>query len=151
MSIGAALAAFGALGTAPAAAAPIGPLGQSGRWITDARSRVVILHGEHGLQASAYHPFAAGFDPPDARFLARAGLNGVRLGIIYAGVEPRPGSYDDRWLDRIARTFTSSRASGSSRSSTSTRTCTTSAFRARGSRTGRCRTTACRRSRGPAS
>jgi endoglycosylceramidase len=95
-----------ALAAGPAAGAPTAPLGQSGRWITDAKGRVVILHGVNMVyKRPPYHPLAAGFDAPDARFLAREGLGAVRLGVIYAGVEPRPGNYDDRYLDRIRRTL----------------------------------------------
>jgi endoglycosylceramidase len=51
-----------------------------------------------------YHPAAAGFNAEDAEFLRRNGFNTVRLGIIYAGVEPAPGSYDEAYLDQIAAT-----------------------------------------------
>jgi endoglycosylceramidase len=91
---------------APAAAAPSAPLSQSGRWITDAKGRVVILHGVNMVyKKPPYDPLAAGFDAPDARFLSREGLNAVRLGLIYKGVEPRPGSYDDHYLEQIGRTL----------------------------------------------
>jgi endoglycosylceramidase len=97
---------MGVLAAAPAEAAPTAPLGQSGRWITDAKGRVVILHGVNMVyKRPPYYPLAGGFDGPDARFLARNGLNAVRLGLIYAGVEPLPGSYDDRYLEKIRRTL----------------------------------------------
>jgi endoglycosylceramidase len=51
-----------------------------------------------------YYPAAAGFGADDARFLHRHGFNGVRLGVIYKGVEPRPGHYDNAYLDHIAAT-----------------------------------------------
>ena len=38
------------------------------------------------------------------QFLHRHGFNGVRLGVIYAGVEPKPGKYDNAYLDHIAAT-----------------------------------------------
>ena len=88
---------------ADAAAAPSAPLSQHGRWITDARGRVVMLHGVNMVyKRPPYHPSAIGFDRADARFLRREGFNTVRLGVIYKGVEPSPGRYDDRYLDRIA-------------------------------------------------
>lgn len=34
--------------------------------------------------------------------LARAGMNCIRLGIFWDGVEPQPGVYDDAYLDRVA-------------------------------------------------
>ena len=54
------------------AAGPKAPLGHSGRWITDARGRAVILHGVNMVyKLPPYAPRAAGFNAPDARFLRR--------------------------------------------------------------------------------
>lgn len=87
------------------------PLGHEGRWITDARGRVVILHGWNMVyKVGSYRPADTGFGPDDARFLRRHGFNTVRLGIIYKGLEPRPPGADDRprysrgYLRSIART-----------------------------------------------
>jgi endoglycosylceramidase len=64
----------------------------------------VILHGVNMVyKRPPYHPAAAGFDAGDARFLARHGFNNVRLGIIYAGLEPQPGAYDRAYLRQIRR------------------------------------------------
>jgi endoglycosylceramidase len=94
-----------AVAAPPAAAAPTAPLGHHGRWITDAHGRVVILHGLNMVyKRPPYYPRAAGFGADDARFLHRHGFNGVRLGVIYKAVEPRPGHYRDRYLARIAST-----------------------------------------------
>jgi endoglycosylceramidase len=80
-------------------AAPVGPLANSGRWITDARGRVVILHGINMVaKRPPYEPGALGFSRDDARFLARNGFNTVRLGMIYGAVEPQPGEYDDSYI-----------------------------------------------------
>jgi endoglycosylceramidase len=90
---------------AAAWAGPTTPLGHSGRWITDAKGRVVILHGVNMVhKRPPYHPAATGFGDDDAAFLQRHGFNTVRLGVIYAGVEPTPGSYDDGYLNQIAGT-----------------------------------------------
>jgi endoglycosylceramidase len=87
-------------------AAPTAPLSQKGRWITDARGRVVVLHGVNMVsKRRPYLAVATGFDADDARFLRREGFNTVRLGLIYAGVEPLPGAYDDAYLARVKRTF----------------------------------------------
>jgi endoglycosylceramidase len=89
-----------------AAAAPTAPLSQHGRWVTDARGRVVVLHGVNMVyKRPPYHAAATGFDAQDARFLRREGFNTVRLGLIYAGVEPAPGSYDAAYLEQVARSF----------------------------------------------
>jgi endoglycosylceramidase len=104
--IGLAVAAAACLALcAPAWAGPSTPLGHSGRWITDARGRVVILHGVNMVyKRPPYHPAATGFGEDDAAFLQRNGFNTVRLGLIYAGVEPAPGAYDDGYLNQIAAT-----------------------------------------------
>jgi endoglycosylceramidase len=101
----AALAACLALAAPAAAAGPAPPLGHEGRWITDAHGRVAFIHAVNMVyKRPPYYPRAGGFGADDARFLRRHGFNGVRLGVIYKGVEPRPGHYDDRYLDHIADT-----------------------------------------------
>ena len=88
-----------------AEAASLSRLGHEGRWITDAKGRVVILHGTNMVdKRPPYAPDAVGFGRDDALFHARNGFNYVRLGIIWKALEPAPGVYDDGYLDRIART-----------------------------------------------
>lgn len=95
----------------PAAAAPTPPLGHDGRWLTDARGRVVILHGFNMVyKVGSYRPEDSGFGKDDARFLHRHGFNTIRLGIIYKGLEPAPPGADGKpdyragYLRSIART-----------------------------------------------
>src|SRR4029077_18734655 len=84
---------------------PALPLAHAGRWITDARGRVEILHGTNMVYKLApYYPAAAGFDASDAAFLPSVGFNAVRVGLIWKAVEPRPGVYDDAYLKQIERT-----------------------------------------------
>jgi endoglycosylceramidase len=90
---------------ADAGAAPTAPFGHAGRWITDAQGRVVVIHGVNMVyKRKPYAPDAIGFDEADAAFLAKEGFNGVRLGLIWAAVEPQPGVYDDAYLARIKAT-----------------------------------------------
>jgi endoglycosylceramidase len=99
------LVALIACAQAAAAAAP--PLSQHGRWVTDASGRVVVLHGVNMVyKRPPYYPAVTGFGADDAQFLRREGFNTVRLGVIYAGVEPQPGAYDDAYLSSIATSFT---------------------------------------------
>jgi endoglycosylceramidase len=109
-ALGAAALATLAIAT-PAAAAPAPPLDHAGRWLTDAKGRVVILHGFNMVnKVGGYRPEDTGFGADDARFLHRNGFNTIRLGIIYKGLEPNPpgadGSPDYRrgYLRSIART-----------------------------------------------
>lgn len=99
------LVALGALAAPAVAAPPNGQLGHSGRWLTAPDGRVVVLHGVNMVnKRPPYTPEATGFGADDAAFLAEHGFNTVRVGVIYAGVEPRPGEYDEAYLDSIERT-----------------------------------------------
>jgi len=96
---------------AAAEAAPRGPLSHDGRWITDKRGRVVILHGWNMVyKVGSYRPADTGFGANDMRFLRRHGFNTIRLGIIQKGVEPKlPGAdgkprYRGGYLRSIAKT-----------------------------------------------
>jgi endoglycosylceramidase len=88
-------------------------LSQTGRWITDADGRVVILHGLNQVfKVPPYEPSADGFGDDDAAFLADNGFDAVRVGVIWAAVEPQPGVYDDAYLDAIAATIRTLAARG---------------------------------------
>ena len=77
----------------------------TGTWITNTGGQVVIMHGTNMVYKTApYAPAVIGFDADDAALLASAGFNSVRLGVIWAGVEPEPGKYDDAYLASIAGT-----------------------------------------------
>jgi endoglycosylceramidase len=81
------------------------PLGHAGRFLTDPHGRVVVLHGLNMVyKLPPYEPAASGFGSDDAAFLAEHGFNAVRLGVIYAAVEPAPGRYDDDYLASVAGT-----------------------------------------------
>jgi len=87
------------------AAPPKGPLAHAGRWIIDARGRVVILHGLNMVSKhTPYEEATSGFGADDAQFLRANGFNTVRLGLIYKAVEPNPGQYDSNYISSIANT-----------------------------------------------
>lgn len=101
----AAVALVVALVTASAAAARPAPLSHAGRWLTDGRGRVVVLHGTNMVYKLApYDPAAAGFGADDAAFLRQIGFDAVRVGVIWKALEPQPGVYDDAYLESIAAT-----------------------------------------------
>ena len=71
----------------------------------------MILRGFNMVcKVGSYRPEDTGFGRDDARFLRRHGFNSIRLGIIYAGLEPSPpaadGTPDYRrgYIRSIART-----------------------------------------------
>jgi endoglycosylceramidase len=90
---------------ASAQAAPTPPLQTAGRWLVDAEGRAVITHGVNMVyKRPPYTPATPGFGADDARFLRTHGFNSVRLGTIYAAVEPKPGEYDDGYLKAVGET-----------------------------------------------
>ena len=92
-----ALATLLCAATAATAQAAPKPLSPEGRWITDSRGRVVVLHGWNLVsKVGSYRPADTGFGRDDARFLRRHGFNTVRLGVIYKALEPDPPGPDGK-------------------------------------------------------
>lgn len=88
-----------------AAPASAGPYTTVGRWLVDGQGKVVIQHGENIAQKRApYTAESLGVRDEDAQFLADHGFNAVRLAIFWAGLEPQPGIYDERYIDSIKDT-----------------------------------------------
>jgi endoglycosylceramidase len=79
-----------------------GPIGTTGTWLTDDDGRAVILHGVNQVyKEPPYTPGSDGFDETDAQLLADHGVNAVRVGLIWAGVEPQPGVIDYDYLESV--------------------------------------------------
>ena len=95
------------LTTAPLASADPPQLRRDGRWLVDAQGRVVIVHGFNLVyRRDPYAPpaTAAGFTARDARWLARHGFNGARVGTLWAGLTPdAPGQADPAYVARVQR------------------------------------------------
>jgi endoglycosylceramidase len=111
------LTAVTAFSSPVGASAPIGlaasGLGQSGQWLTDSVGRVVVLHGLNQVfKVPPYEPSADGFGNDDAAFLAANGFDAMRVGVMWAAVEPVPGRYDDAYLDSVADTVRTLAAHG---------------------------------------
>ena len=105
--------AVGAVGVPVAQAGPNGPtqasvphLSHHGLFLTDRAGRVVIVHGVNAVFKHAPYvapATAAGFTARDADFLVRQGFNAVRLGVLFAGVMPKPGAIDHHYLEQVDR------------------------------------------------
>ncbi|OQZ98049.1 endoglycoceramidase [Mycolicibacter algericus DSM 45454] len=95
---------FGALpGGITGTVAP--PVEVSNGWLVNPDGQVVIWHGLNQVyKVSPYTPSGDGFSDDDAAFLAANGFNSVRLGLIWAGVEPEPGVIDYDYLASIEET-----------------------------------------------
>jgi endoglycosylceramidase len=73
---------------------------RAGHWLVDGQGRVLVLHGFNVIRKTApYYP--THFTDRDAHYLVNHGFDAVRIGLIWAGVEPRPGHYDDRYIRKF--------------------------------------------------
>jgi endoglycosylceramidase len=99
-----ALAVLLLAGLAATGARANGPLSHDGRWITDARGRVVTLHGVNEVTKKApFSPAGDGFGRDDARFLSENGFNLVRVGVEFQGLMPEPGRIDWGYVNSIGQ------------------------------------------------
>lgn len=73
-----------------------------GRRLVDPSGRVLILHGVNVANASKRRPYLPWQTRADFEQIARWGFNCVRLLTIWAAVEPRPGQYDNAYIERLA-------------------------------------------------
>lgn len=96
--------------TAGAAAAPVG---HAGRWLVAPDGRVLVVHGVNMPSKSLpAYPAALGFGDDDASALAAMGFNAVRLTVERYAFEPKPGQFDDAYVDHFADTIRTLSAHG---------------------------------------
>ncbi|MGN6472131.1 MAG: cellulase family glycosylhydrolase [Mycobacteriales bacterium] len=116
-AVGSLAVALGAVGAATATGAPTGspepapgfsiaaptqPIGHAGRWLTDGRGRVVVIHGVNvSMKGTLGQSQAYRFGADDAAFLASIGLNAVRLTVERYDIEPTPGHFDTAYLGLV--------------------------------------------------
>jgi len=88
---------------APAAADPIR---HAGRWLVDGDGKVVEVHGVNmPSKWGDATPSGLNFGDDDAELLASLGFNAVRLTVERYKVEPKPGVFDDAYIDHFADTI----------------------------------------------
>eukprot|EP01094_Clydonella_sp_ATCC50884_P025311 TRINITY_DN6604_c0_g2_i1.p1 TRINITY_DN6604_c0_g2~~TRINITY_DN6604_c0_g2_i1.p1 ORF type:complete len:554 (+),score=159.76 TRINITY_DN6604_c0_g2_i1:65-1663(+) len=97
-----------AAATADADANPFVHVDTDSHFFVDSDGRVRIFHGVNAVYKEApWHPQLEGFDTQnslsdvDAQNLNEWGMNVVRLGVEWPGVEPEQGQYNDTYLDAI--------------------------------------------------
>ncbi|MCZ4497216.1 MAG: endoglycoceramidase [Thermoleophilia bacterium] len=88
-----------------------GPFRSDGRFLRDSTGRAVFFHGVNAVWKKAPYvppstldgtPEARSyFDDRDAKLLADNGLNSVRLGVMWTGVEPTANRFDATYLQRM--------------------------------------------------
>ncbi|HEU0023132.1 MAG TPA: cellulase family glycosylhydrolase [Thermoleophilaceae bacterium] len=82
---------------------PVPPLTGDGRWLIDARGRVVVLHGVNEVtKRPPWHAAGAGFGRDDAQFISEHGFNVVRLGVEFLALMPEPGVVDQAYVEALA-------------------------------------------------
>ncbi|MBN2217417.1 MAG: cellulase family glycosylhydrolase, partial [Pirellulales bacterium] len=69
----------------------------------DAEGRQVLLHGMNVISKSKQEGYLSWHRREDFAKMRAWGMNCVRLGILWDAVEPKPGQYDDAYLDRVAQ------------------------------------------------
>jgi len=74
-----------------------------GRKFVDPRGRGIILHGVNIVDKSREHNYMSWHGPEDFARMRKWGFNCVRLVIIWDGIEPEPGRYDEGYLAQIDR------------------------------------------------
>ncbi|MGB8406573.1 MAG: cellulase family glycosylhydrolase, partial [Mycobacterium sp.] len=85
----------------------------TGMTLTNSDGQVVVLHGFNEVyKLDPYTPASDGFGDDDAAFLAANGFNVVRVGVIWAGVEPEPGVFNTAYLNSIQQTVNTLAAHG---------------------------------------
>ncbi|MGZ9584362.1 cellulase family glycosylhydrolase [Paenibacillus marinisediminis] len=72
------------------------------QWV-DQEGRQVILHGINMVNKEKTCNYLGAWDDDDFELLRQWGFNVVRLGIIWDGIEPEPGKYDEAYLDGVEK------------------------------------------------
>lgn len=80
---------------------PDGFLRVSGQKFVDPEGRQIILHGMSVISKSPEENYQSWHGPGDIAQMRRWGMNCIRLGILWDGVEPEPGKYDEEYLKKV--------------------------------------------------
>lgn len=74
-----------------------------GKRLIDSAGREVLLHGVNMVCKDKSRAYIGDWGDGDFAKLKRWGMNVVRLGIIWDGLEPEPGSYADSYVEELRR------------------------------------------------
>ncbi len=81
--------------------APAAPITVDGSVLRDSDGRQVLLHGLNIISKNPKEEYLSWHRESDYARLKQWGMNCVRLGILWDGLEPEPGSYNEDYLDAI--------------------------------------------------
>ena len=84
----------------------------SGDQLIDREGRQVILHGVNMVCKDPARGYVGAWTEEDFRFLRDRGMNVIRLGILWDGLEPEPGRINEALLDRIEAFIDMAEAAG---------------------------------------
>jgi endoglycosylceramidase len=90
----------------------LAPVVVSGSQFRDGAGKPLLLHGINVINKSQAEGYTAGIERSDFAAIRSWGMNCVRLGIFWGGLEPQPGRIDEEYLDRIARIVGWAKAEG---------------------------------------
>ncbi len=74
-----------------------------GDQFVDAEGRQVLLHGLSMISKSKAENYLSWHHADDFANMRAWGMNCIRLGILWDGIEPQPGEYDEAYLDGVAQ------------------------------------------------
>ena len=77
-----------------------------------ANGQLLLLHGLNVVNKSQAEGYAKNIERSDFAAIRSWGMNCVRLGILWDGLEPQPGRIDEDYLERIARIIGWAKAEG---------------------------------------
>jgi endoglycosylceramidase len=75
----------------------------AGTQFMDASGRPLLFRGLNVVNKSKDQGYTENISPADFALIRSWGMNVVRLGIFWDGLEPQPGHFDEAYLDRIAK------------------------------------------------
>ena len=75
----------------------------AGRQFVDPSGHPILLHGINVCNKSKAEGYTGGLGPREFSTIRSWGMNCVRLGIFWDGLEPEPGKFDAAYLDRVAQ------------------------------------------------
>ncbi|MGA2609795.1 MAG: cellulase family glycosylhydrolase [Terriglobia bacterium] len=84
----------------------------AGMQFLDASGMPLLLHGINVINKSKDQGYVGDFSPADFAAIRSWGMNCVRLGIIWDGLEPQPGRIDEDYLERVGKLVGYAKAEG---------------------------------------
>ncbi|MCR2823490.1 cellulase family glycosylhydrolase [Lederbergia panacisoli] len=78
-----------------------GPVKTNGDRFTDKLGRQVVLHGVNMVCKDRSQNYIGSWSEKDFEKIKTWGLNVIRLGVIWDGIEPEPGIYDDDYIEKL--------------------------------------------------